>query len=586
MKRRSLLQSPALAALGSLPAYSRAAATRSPNVIVIMTDDQGYGDLSLHGNPVLLTPNMDRLGSTGLRFDDFHTAPTGTATRAQLLTGQDSLRTRASTDSAGRSLLRRDLPTMAELFRREGYTTGIFGKWALGHAYPDRPQDRGFDRCVWFKGSNLQNALELDNDYVNPRYLDQDVERRADAYCTDHWFSSAIDWMEQQQRRGQPFLTLLTPNTPHLPLWLPDAYRDLYRDRVDDSTAAFYAMIANLDDNVGRLEQWLQDSGAWSNSIVVLLGDNGGTLGSNLYNAGLRDFKGSHYEGGHRAFCFLRWPEGGFDAGRVVDTPTQVQDLLPTLLDLCALPAGRHQFDGRSLAPLTIGGAIPDRRFVVQDGLRSGPEKHHAAVVWQQWRLQNGRELYDIDADRAQQRDLARRHPDIVQELRAFYDTWWQALEPTLAVPVPRFIGAGREASDLLSCNDWWNVDVPGRAFVIDAAGDPRGGIWHVDVITAGDYAVELRRWPFHTNLAIGAEAPQSTISGRALIQRGRRIAAGEAVFSVDGVEQRAFTTPEAPGVQFRVQLSRGAARLQGWFCDAGGKELCGAYYLQLRRPS
>jgi arylsulfatase A-like enzyme len=478
MKRRKFLQSTALTAAalgaGSLPALG--AGRRRPNVIVILTDDQGYGDFSMNGNPVLKTPVIDQFASQAVRFTDFHAAPVCTPTRGQLMTGNDALHNLASAVTAGRTVPRRDMPNMAELYRKAGYATGIFGKWHLGHVYPDRPMDRGFDKAIWFKGWGLQSEDEFDNDYVNPRYLDGTTEKRASAYCTDLWFNEAIDWMGQQQRQGKPFFAYIPTNAPHLPMWPPQEYVARYQGRVEPNVAAFFAMIANIDDNVGRLDQWLKDHGIFDDTVVVFLTDNGGTVGRTVFNAGLRDFKSSHYEGGHHVPCLLRYPAAGFEAGMEVRTPTQVQDVLPTLLDICNINARGTRFDGASLVPLARRTRFADRMLVVQFGLRDRPAKYDASVIWNQWRLQKGVELYDIVADRAQKNDVAASHPDVASRMRSYYDAWWARLEPGFSKPIPLLVGSPAENPVMLTCIDWWEVDCDNINFVSQGVGGPRGG--------------------------------------------------------------------------------------------------------------
>jgi hypothetical protein len=348
--------------------------------------------------------------------------------------------------------------------------------------------------------------------------------------------------------------------------------------------AAFFQMIANLDDNIGRLDTWLREAGIFDDTIVVLTGDNGGTAGRTLYNAGLRESKASSYEGGHRSFCMLRWPGGRIPAGQRIDTPTQVQDVLPTLLELCDVPARGAKFDGRSLVPLARNQPFDDRILVVQYGARQRPVKYDAAVLWKQWRLQKGTELYDLAADRAQTRDLAATHPDIVARLRAHYDAWWSQLEPVLDDPVPVVLGAPGYDRTLLTSVDWWEVDCDNINFVSNGTGGPRGGPWHVDVRRGGRYQFELRRWPFHTNMALGSEGPRQTITGRPLTQPVKRMPARSVVLAADGREQAVNVTPESLGATFEVELTAGRHKLQGWLRDADGKDLCGAYYAEATR--
>ncbi len=579
MDRRKFIKTTALsAAAAATSKYSKAAATGRPNVIVIITDDQGYGDFSCHGNPVLKTPFMDRLAAESVRFTDFHVTPVCTPTRGQLMTGLDALRNLACCVTSGRSILRRDLPTMPEFFRKGGYATGLFGKWHLGHAYPDRPMDKGFDKCVWFKGWGLQSEIEFDNDYVNPRYLDGTEQKNAAAYCTDLWFQQATTWMSQQAKMKKPFFAYLATNVPHMPLWPPEKYAGMYRGKVSEDAAAFFAMIANLDDNLGRLDEWLKKSGLFEDTIVIYATDNGGTVGRQVFNAGLRDFKSSNYEGGHRAACFIRWPGGGFEAGLDVSTPTQVQDILPTLIELCNLPAEGAVFDGVSLIPLMKKHAVKDRMFVVQYGQRRRPVKYDAAVIWNQWRLQKGTELYDIVKDRGQENDVA-QFPAIAARMKAFYEDWWKKIEPALHDPIPMLIGTNVENPVLLTSIDWWEVDADNINFVSQAVGGPRGGVWTVQAESGGEYRVELRRWPFHTNKPIGSEGPRSTIMGRPLTHKYRLIPAHEAVLETNGKEQRVSITPESLNAVFQIALPKGRSKLQGWFRDAEGKDLCGAFY-------
>jgi arylsulfatase A-like enzyme len=584
MKRRTFLTSTALtaAALGAAK-LTGAAARRRPNVIVILSDDQGYGDLSSTGNPVLKTPNMDRIAEEGVRFSDFHVTPVCTPTRGELMTGCDALHNLASAVTAGRTVPRRDIPNMAELMHKGGYATGLFGKWHLGHDYPDRPMDRGFDKAVWFKGYGLNSEIEFDNDYVNPRYLDDLTEKRASKYCTNLWFDEAMGWMQKQSAADKPFFTYIATNAPHMPLWPPEDYANLYADKVPAQAAAFFAMIANLDDNIGRLNQWLKDSRLAEDTILVFLTDNGGTAGRTVYNGGLRDAKASNYDGGHRVVCFLRWPAGGFDKGLEVKTPTQVQDILPTVLELSEVKADA-KFDGTSLMPLLRRRNFDDRMLVVQYGARMRPVKYDGAVIWNKWRLQKGTELYDIEADRAQQKDVAAGHADVVARMRAYYDAWWAKLEPQQSQPVPVMIGAPQQNPGMLTSVDWWEVDCDNIDFVSNGSGGPRGGPWHVDVVTAANYRFELRRWPLHTNQALGSEGPRVTINGRVLTQPVKRMPAHSVVFVADGAEQTVKVTPEDLGATFQVKLTKGRHVLQGWLRDAEGKDLCGAYYARVTR--
>jgi arylsulfatase len=582
MKRRTFLASTA-AALGA-GSLAQCAVPRRPNVIVILTDDQGYGDFSFTGNAILKTPHTDALAAQSVQFTDFHVTPVCTPTRGQLMTGNDCLHNLASAVTAGRTVPRRDMPNMAELFRKAGYATGLFGKWHLGHSFPDRPMDRGFDKAVWFKGFGLNSEIEFDNDYVTPRYLDDLVEKRSTKYCTDQWFDSAMEWIRTQRAASKPFFAYIPTNTPHLPNWPPESHAKMYEGKVPAGAAAFYAMIANFEDNLGRLEQMLKDTGLFDDTIVVFTTDNGAAQGRTVNNAGLRDGKSSHYDGGHRVPCLIRWPGGGLNQQVQVNTPTQIQDVLPTVLDLCGVSPGSIRFDGTSLVPLLRNRSIPDRMFVVQYALRQRPVKYEASVIWNKWRLQKGTELYDIEADRAQTKNIAAENPDVLARMRSFYDAWWTRLEPGFTRPVPALLGVPGAKAELLTSVDWWEVDCDNIDFVSRGDGGPRGGPWHVDVQTAGTYRFELRRWPFHTNMPLGSEGPRRTITGRALTQPFKLMPARSIVFVADGAEQSIAVKPEDLGGTVEVKLTKGAHVLQSWLRDAEGKDLCGTYYAQVTK--
>ncbi len=566
--------------------FVSAATASRPNVLVIVSDDQGYGDFSCHGNPILKTPNLDRLHDQSVRFTDFHVAPVCTPTRGQLMTGQDALRNGAHTVPAGHNLIWREIPVLPEMLRGGGYRTGLFGKWHLGDVWPDRPMDRGFDRAVWFTGHGIASSTEFDNDCVKVRYRDQLVTKRSDQYCTDLWFGEAMKWMEQQQTEHRPFFCYLATNAPHSPCWIEEKDAARYRGKVPPQAANFFGMIANFDDNLGRLLDWMQRTQLERDTIIVFFNDNGGTAGTRIYKAGLREGKGSNYDGGHRAACFMRWPGGKFTAPRDVATPAQVQDVLPTLLELTRVPApAKARFDGTSLVPLLRSetAPLPDRMMVVQYGTRDRPVKNDGCVIWGQWRWVNGEGLYDIRADRAQAKNLSAQFPDVARRMRDHYEQWWSGLSRQFEYQ-PILLGTQQENPVQLNPNMWAGVDVDNPRRVAEAAGGPRGGPWNVEVTQGGDYVIELRRWPFHTDFALGSEGPSKTISGRPLNHQVKRTPVAAGVLAVGGREFSAKAAPTDLGVVIRTQLPAGRTKLQAWFRDAAGNDLCGAYYARVQR--
>ena len=540
-----------------------ALAAERPNVLILLTDDQGYADLSLHGNPVLKTPNLDQLARQSIRLTDFHVAPMCTPTRGQLMTGMDAVRNGATSVTAGRSFLRPGIVTMPQLFAAAGYKTGIFGKWHLGDNYPHRPMDKGFGEAVYHRGWGFTSAPEMTNTLFDGRYVHGGEAKKFAGYCTDFWFDSAIAWMKERQLSGEPFLCYLPTNAPHSPHDVAAKYSDPYRGR---GPAQFFGMIANIDENVGRLEKFLAESGLKENTITVVMGDNGGTAGVNLFNAGMRGRKTQYYDGGHRSFCFIRWP-GGSLAPREIGTPTQIQDLLPTLLDLGGIEKPLEaKFDGASLADLLRGTAdkLADRMLVVQYGQEI--KEWDSCVIWNQWRLVKGEELYDIAADRGQQRNVAAEQPEVLRAMRQHYDRWWAGVEPLVDDYVPTSLGSAKQPVVELTSSDWQGVYADNSRHVGTAAGGPRGGPWNVLIEQAGRYEITVRRWPKELDLPLnaGGEGTKALPIAAAKLKLGK-IEAGAVAQDKDAV--------------FRVELPAGRAQLEIWFQDAAGNDLCGAYF-------
>ncbi len=602
----------AILALGGGAPLLAAAAAPQPNVIVLLTDDQGYGDLSCHGNPVVRTPHLDRLHAESVRFTDFHVAPMCTPTRGQLMTGVDALRNGAMNVSSGRSLLRREFPTLPGMLRAGGYRTGLFGKWHLGDNFPYRPQDRGFDHAVWFPSSHLGSVPDRwENDYQDDTYAVNGERRKFAGYTTDVFFRQAMTWMAAQRDAGRPFFCYLATAAPHSPLHVPAKYRDAVRPRLQaamdrlpalppaqrENLVRFLAMIENIDENVGRLEDWLRREGLRENTVLVFLTDNGSTMGHRYFNAGMKGSKVTLWEGGHRVPLFVRWPAGGLATARDVAGLTQVQDLAPTLLELAGVAApGAARFDGRSLAPLlreASAEAWPERLLVINysrmphtndlpsSDAASIPRREGAAVLWQRWRWLEDRELYDVAADPGQERNVAAQHPEVVARLRAHLAGWWDGVKARVNEPERVVIGNVVENPACLTACEWWDVFVDQQSQVRRAV--PRNGVWHLEVASAGDYEFELRRWPREAAAPIAAGVPAGP-HAFGEFPAGVALPIASARLRVGGHEA---TQPVAAGdvaVTFRVKLPAGKVELQTWFRDPGGRDICGAYYVYARR--
>lgn len=563
------------------------AAAARPNVVIVLTDDQGYGDLSCHGNPVLKTPEMDRLYHQSVRLSDFHAAPMCTPTRSQLMSGRDALDNGAMNVSSGRTMLRRGIPTMADVFAGSGYRTGIFGKWHLGDVYPYRPQDRGFEKAIWYPSSHIPSAPDYwNNDYFNPHFRIETGEvRQFEGYCTDIFFDEAMSWMKERGKAGEPFFAYVALNSAHYPLYVPDKYREPYRS-LDKDLASFYGMIANIDENLGRLEKMLQGSGLRDNTILVFMTDNGGTVGVKTFNAGMQGKKITLWEGGHRVPCFIRWPAGRLGQPRDVNELAHVQDLLPTFVDLCSLKSPpQPKWDGVSLAGLLRGeqSHLPDRMLVIQFSRMDHqvPIKGEAAVLWKQWRLLNGKELYDVSTDLAQEHNVAEAHPEIVAKMREHYEKWWADIEPTVNTFSNLTIGSDAEPVTLLSAADWQDVFLDQQRQV--RRGDRKGGPWGLDAARDGEYVFELRRWPREANVPLNAGLPPfKHVDGT--LPEGVALPIAKARLRVGTFEQTREIKKDDTFVSFVVPLRKGPVKGETWFYDADGKELCGAYYTYVER--
>ena len=559
------------------------AAASKPNVIIVLIDDQGYGDLSCHGNPIVQTPQIDRLHGQSIRLTDFHVAPMCTPTRSQLMTGRDAFHNGAMKVSSGRTMMRTGLTTMPERFADSGYRTGLFGKWHLGDVYPHRPQDRGFERAIWFPSSHIPSAPDYwENDYFDPHLRDEQGNiRQYPGYCSDVFFNEAMSWIKARNDRKEPFFAYIPLNAAHGPWWVPDKYREPYR-QLPAHLASYYGMIANIDENMGRLDAMLNAEDLLENTILIFATDNGGTLGVDTFNAGMKGGKITLWEGGHRVPCFIRWPAGRLGKPRDIDELTHVQDLFPTLIDLCGIESPPDpQFDGISLVNLLRDKQehLPDRMLVVQFSRmdHQQPIKGNAAVLWKKWRLVDDKQLYDVSADLKQENNIADQHPDIVEKMRAHYEKWWTDIEPRVNEFTRITIGSTEEPLTLLSAADWQDVFLDQQAQVRNALN--RSGPWGLNVARDGEYTFELRRWAREADLPLSAPAPHwKGVDGE--MPAGKALPIARAMLKVGDHTSTAEVTPDDKFIRFTLPLQAGNTRAQTWFFDADDRKLCGAYYV------
>jgi arylsulfatase/arylsulfatase A len=504
-----------------------AAAATQPNVILVLTDDQGYGDMGFAGNPIVRTPHLDSMASRSVRLQNFYVSPACTPTRASLMTGRYNFRTRAIDTFMGRAMMDPGEVTVAEVLHRVGYATGIFGKWHLGDTYPLRSMDRGFEEAFVHRGGGIGQPSDPpggEGKYTDPILFRNGRQVAMRGYCTDVYFTEGIRWAERESRKGRPFFLYLPTNAPH------DPYHDVPPDKLDyykkqvitpdrfpktpghpvrndlnaDNLARVYAMIENIDDNIGRLFAWLDREKLTDNTLVLFLTDNGEwTWG---YNAGLRDRKTSPYEGGIKSPLLAHWP-GKLQPGVCSDRIAAHVDLMPTILEVCGVPVPAGlKLDGRSLVPLwkREAGNWPDRTLCFQMHRGDVPVRYHnCSVRTQRWKLVHGTgfgtetftgdlklELFDMTADPYELRDVSAEHPDIVADLKRRYDAWFDdvgSTRPDNYAPVRIPLGMPHENPVVLTRQDWRGIVPAQKKF---------NGHWLVDVAEAGNYDVTLRFKP------------------------------------------------------------------------------------------
>jgi len=473
-----------------------------PNVLLIMTDDQGYSDVGFNGNPIVQTPRLDEFAMEATVFNRFYATPACSSTRASLMTGRYALRVGVTDTQGGMSILRPSEITVAEVLQEAGYRTGLFGKWHLGDNAPARPIDQGFDQSLTHVGGMIGAPYSPlgANSYFDPILIEDGHDKQFDGYCVDVFTDAAVDFIRDS--KDNPFFVYYAPNTPHHPLTVAERYAEPYlKQGLSEETARFYGMITNIDDNFGRLVDVLEEVGAADNTLIIFLGDNG-TSGlhqqADLWESGLRDRKMSVYENGIRVPMFIKLP-GSTQAGSRLEDRASVEDIMPTILEVCGLAASA-QMDGLSLVPLLEdeSASLPERSFFYQfhRGLR--PDRYrNAAVVRGDYKLAQpvGRgttpftldamqfELYDLNNDPFEQEDISAKFPGIVAQLKADYDDWFTDVGRSGFDQVPTWIGAESQGKVLLSRQDWRG----GSLFDGDL------GYYEIDVRSAGLYRITCR---------------------------------------------------------------------------------------------
>lgn len=478
----------ALAMLGLACGSGQTPAADRPNILLVMTDDQGFGDFGFQGNPVIKTPVLDALASSGMRLTNFHVSPVCTPTRASLMTGRYNYRTRAIDTYIGRAMLDPAEVTLAEILQANGYRTGHFGKWHLGDCYPLRSIDQGFEQALAHRGGGLRQPADAPGcpGYTNPFLFRNGEQVATQGYCTDIFADAAGEFIERHQR--EPFFVYLALNAPHGPFEVPEADLAEYQDvdlapsrfpakgravegkQNDDTTRRVYAMVSNFDRALGRLLKKLDDLKLSDNTLVVFLTDNGTAIPD--YNVGLRGRKGTVYDGGIRTVCLARWP-AKIKPGTQSNVLSAHIDLAPTLLAAAGVrPPAEIKFDGMNLLSWLTGQQTyqPDRTLHFQWHRGDVPEEGRSfAVKTPRWKLvqpdgvpENARppfrapELYSIDNDPFEERDLAMDSPEIVANLLERHRAWFADVSATRGYAPPRIeLGTPHEKTTALTRQDW-----------------------------------------------------------------------------------------------------------------------------------
>ena len=543
-----------------------AATARPPNVLIVMMDDMGYGDIGCHGNLDVRTPTIDRLWAESTRFTRFYAQPVCTPTRACLMTGRSHYRTRAINTLYGSQMDPAEV-TMPEMFRAAGYRTGIFGKWHLGDNYPMRSIDQGFEEAVTHRGGGMAHFFDRPgSSYFDPMLDHNGRPEQYKGYCDDIFFSEATRFVERH--RDEPFFCYVSTPLVHDPLMTPaERWLPIHERGVNEENAIIYGMMKNVDENIRRLMARLEALGLAENTIVIFTSDNGPamTLSEHQprYNANLRGEKKQVYEGGIRVPFFVRWP-GRMAPGRDIDRIAAVTDVLPTLAEACGIPQpkGVH-LDGKSLLPLLSNSASsspwPDRTLFIQcyPGIQREvrPELYYnCAVRTQRWKLVNGKELYDLEANPAEAHDVAGRNAGVVTDLRKQYEAWFADVTATRGFAAPAIVlGTDHENPAVLNQRDWrLDHDLPttrpaGHAARLAALRPKLMGNWTVEVARAGRYRITC-------HLHDGQRAP-----GELHLEFG----------AVHAVKQ---IGADLPRVTFDpVTLETGAGKLRAWYAAPGG---------------
>lgn len=554
------------------------AVAERPNVVFILSDNQSYWEFGCHGNPVVKTPNVDRLAAESVDFRRFYATPYCSPSRAEFLTGRYAMRFGVYNTVGGVSQLPGEALTMAEIFRDHGYRTGMFGKWHLGESYPMRPEDQGFDEAFWHGGGGVgQLPDHYGNTLFDTTFTENDRPVPTTGFCTDRIFDRAIRFLREHRDR-RFFCYVPTPVT-HKPWAAPDEYKRPYEALgMKPGDAAGYGQMTNLDENIGRLLRVLDELKLRENTVLVFATDQGMGREAPAADMSLPQIRGGHrgYDWANHVAFMIRYPARIRKTGRVQEQFAGAVDLLPTLATWCRLDSkaisdghadrnsDRNAFDGISLAPFLEDSARgwPEARIMITQCPRSRtPRRWQNAVVRRgPWRLTGPQELFHALDDPRQRNNIAAKHPEIVARLGAAYDRWWSEFEADQPGPARAVLGNPERPEVRLTSMDWYRGANPWQQGNLRRGKGK--GTWAVRLHRAGRYRVELRRYPREADKAVGGVSATVEFAGK----------------SAD-----AEISKDARAAVFHLDLPAGDHDFTGGFKGADGKDI-GAFFAHVRR--
>ena len=578
------------------------AADKKSNVIIIITDDQGYGDIAANGNPILKTPNMDQLHDEGVRFENFHCGTTCAPSRSGLMSGADGNRAGVWHTIGGCNALREKFVLMPQVFKENGYATAMFGKWHLGDEFPYLPNDRGFDEALYHGAGGIGQTPDYwENDYFDDTYFRNGKPEKFKGYCTDVFFAEAINFVER--KKDEPFFLYLATNAPHGPFNVDKKYYDLYKNEasLSDEQKSFYGMITNIDENIGLLDKKLDELGLKENTILIFTTDNGTASGIRIengkeigFNAGMSGKKGSQYDGGHRVPFFIRWEGGKLKKGLAINQITMNYDVLPTLISMCGLakvPGPRY--DGIDLSPVIRQEVktLPHRYCVVDNNRIQQPVKWRmCSVMDDEWRLIDGKKLFHMVNDPGQKKDIAAEYPGKVKEMREAYENWWDYTSRDFGYYEAYKIG-DRKEEYVITVHDLhttfpvaWNQSMIRNPFEGKKPALPQG-YWMIDIEKTGKYEIELRRWPKESGLKFNNTPAQLGVESGwyDIMPEGVVLDLKNATLNIDALHLEKAVDMTKEQVVFTANLHEGRQHLDASFTDDKGNDFS-AFYVYIRK--